>query len=642
MATTNVRYIPVPSLDLLNQLMSGVSVYDIKVMALSVPNINTRAFKLLTSAIDFNTKDILEDRYYTFTTLLRRGSVTVKLTGNEKSVERYALLMDKIVDKHRLLKGELVELAALFEGTPANLMTLMAFIVSTSELDIIMKMVAKGGMDIHDLASLLKLNMEGFTSWEFTSKRSVWAQHRRLKNIRLMTEWLPARYRNSFIDDSIWMMPKPSMIKLALDAESVSANKVRQLGKYDLPQRHTTFSISTDAVLTAVMALQNMMATGVLVNGKSQVTATVIKKVAEALNLPQLPVITSVRDNSDIAGILAHLMLLKKQEENNFSVKRCMQGMAECVKTFNPQLGNFMLSRSLSPVPTSVRHIVPHEGAAMFAALQHVNSVIPYDASTWYDMESFRNSVIFRLTSMGHGFAPIHSYEWLGKLRLENGDLMPASEIKSRLFDVLLDSVILSFAAMGGYEFIVSNGKAIGLRLTRLGRWLVNPKSHFPDSGCSFSKEKDFEVDDKQMLIRVKNPSSPFLTTLKEFADPVIANHYRISDTKLLKGCQSEEELKSRTKQLEDFVIGTPGPHTAEHFNTLAQRFKSIVPTPDGTSYSLFDIRTDDRNLLRILTEDPEIIRNSLRVEGSRLLIKTSFLPKFVETLKAAGYPIVI
>lgn len=642
MATQTVRYIPVPSIDLLNQLMSGVSVYDVKVMPLSVPNISNKTFETLKSTIEMNNKDVLEDRYQTFIYLLKNGRITVKLTGNEKSVNQYALLMEKIADKHQLLKGELVELSALFEWTPANFMALMTYTISTSEMDVIIKMVAEGGMDIHNLASLLHINMDSFASWEFTSSRSIWAQNKKLKSIRLMTEWLPARYRSSFFDDSIWMMPLPSMIMLVLDAESVSAMEVRQLEKYNLPENHTTFSISTDAGITAVMALHNMMETGVLVNGKTKVTAAVIKKVDEALNLPQLPAITSGRDNNDIAGILAHLMLLGKQEKYNFSVKSGLQGMTECLRTFNPQFGNFMLSNSLSPIPPTVREILTYEGSAMFAALQLVNSVMPYDGATWYDLKSFRNSVIFRLASMGHGFAPARSYEWLGKLRLDNGNTMPPSDTKSRFFDVLLNSVILSFAALGGYEFMVSNGKAIGLRLTRLGRWLVDPTSQFPEQVRGFSKEDDFEVDDRLMLIRVKNPSSPFLTTLKEFADPVMASRYHISDTKLLKGCQSEEELKSRTKQLEDFVIGTPGPHTAEHFNKLAQRFKSIVPTPGGTAYRLFDVRTDDRNLMRILTEDPEIVRNSLRVEGGRLLIKMSFLPKFVEKLRMAGYPVVI
>lgn len=642
MATQTVRYIPVPSIDLLNQLMSGVSVYDVKVMPLSVPNISNKTFETLKSTIELNNKDVLEDRYRAFIYLLKKGRITVRLTGNEESVNQYALLMEKISDRNRLFKSELVELAALFEGVPANLMILMAFTISTSELDVSMKMVAEGGMDIHNLASLLHVNMDSFSSWEFTSSHSIWAQNRKLKSIRLMTEWLPAKYRNSFFDDSIWMMPLPAMIMLALDAESVSATEVRQLGKYNLPENHTTFSVSTDVGIAAVAALNNMMETGVLVNGKTKVTDAVIKKVAEALNLPQMPAITSKYDNNDIAGILTHLMLLRKQEKYNFSVKSGLQRMAECLRTFDPQFGNFMLSRSLSPIPMSMRTMLRYEGAAMFASLKFVSSVMPYDGATWYDMESFRNSVIFRLASMGHGFAPARSYEWLGKLKLDNGNTMPPSDTKPRFFDVLLNSVILSFAAMGGYEFMVSNGKAIGLKLTRLGRWLVDPTSQFPEPIRGFSKEDDFEVDDRLMLIRVKNPSSPFFTTLKEFADPVMASRYHISDTKLLKGCQSEEELKSRTKQLEDFVIGTPGPQTTEHFNKLAQRFNSIVPTPDGTSYRLFDVRTDDSNLLRILTEDPEIVRNSLRVEGGRLLIKMSFLPKFVEKLRMAGYPVVI
>lgn len=643
MANDIVKYIPVPTPDLLDRLESGTPADSIKVMPLNAPDTGDRAFKELKNSIEWsNNKDELADRYRTFTNLLKKGNITVKLTGNESGVNQYALLLAKIADKHQLIKCELVELAALFEWTTTNSMALMKVSVSRSELSVMKRMVATGGMDIHNLAAFFNISMSRFSSWEFTSRHSSWASDPRLRNIRLMTSWLPARYKSEYYDDSIWMMPRPNMIVLVLDSESVSTNEVRQLGTASLPEDHTIFSISTAAESAAVMALHSMMETGVLVNGKTKVTASVIKKVSETLTLPQLPVITSRYDNSDIAGILAHLMLLGKHEKGNFSIKAGLQGMTQCLRAFDPQFGNFMLSRSLSSVPPSLRYIFQNEGPGMFAALQHVNSFLPCDTDTWYDMKSFRESVILRLASMGHGFAPHHFHEWLGKLRLEDGFTMPPSEIKPRLFDILLDSVILSFAAMGGYELLVSDGKAIGLRITRLGRWLVDPKSRFPESENDFNKEDDFEIDDRLMLIRVKNPSSPFLTTLKEFADPVMANRYRISDAKLLKGCQCEEDLTSRIKQLEDFVIGTPGPYISEHFKKLAQRFKSIVPTAGGTAYRLFDIRSDDRSLLRILTEDPDIVHNSLRVEGCRMLIKSNFLPKFIEKLRNAGYPVII
>ena len=40
--------------------------------------------------------------------------------------------------------------------------------------------------------------------------------------------------------------------------------------------------------------------------------------------------------------------------------------------------------------------------------------------------------------------------------------------------------------------------------------------------------------------------------------------------------------------------------------------------------------------------EDEEIMRGTLRVEGCRLLINEKFLPKFIEKMRNAGYPVVI
>lgn len=241
-----------------------------------------------------------------------------------------------------------------------------------------------------------------------------------------------------------------------------------------------------------------------------------------------------------------------------------------------------------------------------------------------------------------HDFSPNYSGDWLGKLKLEDGSVLQPDQIKTRLFDVMLDSIILSFAALGGYEFLLSNGKVIGIRLTPLGKWLVDQKNAFPDLGKKFKKEDDFEVDDSLMLIRVKNQSSPFLSILKEFSDPVMSNRYHLSDTKLLKGCKSKEDIENRINQLKEYVLGEPGPRIAQHFNQLISRINCVVPSHDGTTYRLFDVKSADRNLLRIITEDNDIVDNTLRVEGSRLLIKSSFVPDFIEKLRAAGYPILL
>ena len=638
------KYIPAPRPNQLKKLNAGERIPGVEMITLMAPDPTVVGISYLNTTISSNNKDVLVRKYQPFISMLRKGMIIVKLTGKESDVLKWGPCITKFIEERTPLKADFVNLALIFEWIASNTLALLKLTVNELELQTIVKIVEQGGMELHDIMNTLGINQKSFHSWDYTRYAfDRMTSHPSLRIIRDLSDSLPCRYESHTYDDSQWILPNAKMISLALNSRSINRYWLKRLDKENIPEGSETFSISVSAAKASVLTLYGMMRAGVLVNGRSRINATVLRKVTDALILPDLPVIASDYDNTDTTSILAHLMLLGDIDTDNFTIQKAFRAMTECLGKADPQLYNFFISRSLTPVTPSLRDILSTEAKYAAIALEDVARILTiYDDNEWCDMESFRDSMILCMASLGRDFSFSRSTEWNGKIKLEDGSVMRPSEIKSRFYDVFLDSFILAFAAMGGVELLMFRKKAIGIRITRLGKWLLNPRSIFPLTEDNPAKRSDFEVDDELLFIRIKNPASPFISILNEWADPVMSNRYRISDAKLLKGCKSKEDLNQRITQLKEFVIGTPGPRMEEHLKELGKRYNSITPHPDGDCYRLFDLNSAGRNLLRIIMEDEEIMRGTLRVEGCRLLINEKFLPKFIEKMRNAGYPVVI
>lgn len=645
-----IKYIPQPTERQLDEINAGKLTGGIRLVSLMVPDMEDKHIQELRRQVDYNNnKDTLLYRYQMFMSGFRNGKYIVRLYGSEKSVKWWgAFIENKTSSTAKIYKDDLVNFEVLFEWTWHNDIELIKLDLMPAELAVMSKMVEEGGIDLQDLLDhfIIKYkNQDKFRyyGYGYGYMREPWVSDPRVKKIFSMSTQIRYRSPGEYIDDRLYLIPDARMIRVVLDSKSVTPYTLKPIDAENVPKDRTVFSIGSEAIEVTALTLASMIEANVLVNGKTKIGQNVLKKVSQVLNLPDLPVILSPYDNVMTSWILAHLMLLGSSKQSKPNVREALSGMLECLRSSNMQLIDFLVSDSLHKVPSSVAYVVRTLASRMVLNMGMVNVMLEQmPADEWIDMQSFRNNVILQLAIMKVGLAPECSYEWKDKIRLAEGELIKPSQIKSRLYDVLLDSLILTFAAMGGYELMVSERKAIALRLTPLGRWYVSPKNEFPEMKHEHTKDSDFEVDDSLMMIRVKNPSSPYLSILKEFADQVMSNRYRLSDVKLLKGCKSKKDLDNKLQQLTNYVLGKPGPVISEHFKTLSRRFNCVEPTPGGTTYRLFDVRPDDPALLRLITEDEDILHNTLRVEGCRLLIKHSYIATFVDKLRRAGYPVVL
>ena len=645
---STIKYIPQPTESQLDEIYAGKLSGGIRLVSLMVPDRENKEYQTLYQRKNSeNTRDTLLNRYQGFMSGFRNGRYILRLSGSEKSVEWWAdFIKNKTHAGAKLYKDDMVHFEIMFKWTWYNDLELIKLDLMPAELAVMTKMVEDGGIDLQDLLDFFQIkykSQDRFRYYGYGYGRETWSSDPRIRKIFGMSTQIRYRSPGEYIDDRLYLIPDARMIRVVLDSKSVTPYTLKPIDAENVPKDRTVFSIGSEAIEVTMLSLESMIEAGLLVNGKTKIGLNVLKKVDQALNLPDLPVISSSYDNVQTSRILAHLMLLGSSKQSKPNVREALSGMLKCLRSSDMQLIDFLVSDTLHKVPSSVAYVLRTLASRMVLNMGMVNAMLEQmPADEWIDMQSFRNNVILQLAIMKVGFAPEYSYEWKDKIRLAEGELIKPSQVKSRLYDVMLDSLILTVAAMGGYELMVSEGKAIALRLTPLGRWYVSPENGFPEMKHEHSKDSDFEVDDSLMMIRVKNPSSPYLSILKEFADQVMSNRYRLSDVKLLKGCKSKKDLDNKLQQLTNYVLGKPGPVISEHFKTLSRRFNCVEPTPGGTTYRLFDVRPDDPALLRLITEDEDILHNTLRVEGCRLLIKHSYIATFVDKLRRAGYPVVL
>lgn len=150
---------------------------------------------------------------------------------------------------------------------------------------------------------------------------------------------------------------------------------------------------------------------------------------------------------------------------------------------------------------------------------------------------------------------------------------------------------------------------------------------------------KLFEIDSENLLIRsVANPN-PLLALVASVSDKVEEGVYRPSVRRFVMQSGEESSFKTQMKNFSANILGQEAKH--KEWKAFFKECESRIERAHLAKcerYALVEIDPTCAELVEFVTTSPIILRNTLKVEGNRLLMPPSFYPTFLDLMKRIGY----
>ena len=172
------------------------------------------------------------------------------------------------------------------------------------------------------------------------------------------------------------------------------------------------------------------------------------------------------------------------------------------------------------------------------------------------------------------------------------------------------------------------------VRLTNLGKYVLGLDKEYVRT-----KQKDikyFELDEESLIVKSLVETNPYESILTSMGKAISKKMYKMSYETFLEGCTCKSDITNKIQLFHDYICPEPPANWEQFFKDMEDRCK-LLKAPQK-KYSLLQIPSDQKDLQRILLNDPVIRKYSLKAEGFILLVETSNKGKVVDALKKYGY----
>lgn len=112
---------------------------------------------------------------------------------------------------------------------------------------------------------------------------------------------------------------------------------------------------------------------------------------------------------------------------------------------------------------------------------------------------------------------------------------------------------------------------------------------------------------------------------------------YKLSYESFLSGCAKPEDVVKNIEQFKSFICAEI-PQIWEDFFTEVKNRVNPLKNESISKYKMFTINSSNKNLINILTTDPDIRKMIIRAEGFHILVHENDIKKFSNKLKTYGY----
>ncbi len=172
------------------------------------------------------------------------------------------------------------------------------------------------------------------------------------------------------------------------------------------------------------------------------------------------------------------------------------------------------------------------------------------------------------------------------------------------------------------------------VRLTNLGLYALGIKRKYVRT--QQADIKYFELDSERLIIKSLVDNNPYESLLSNMATPISKKMYKVCYESFLNGCEKLQDITSKIDFFKSYICKEPPANWEQFFKDLEGRCK-LLKAPQK-KYSLLQIPSDNKDLQRIVLNDPTIRKYTLKAEGFIILVETTNKSKVVDALKKYGY----
>ncbi|MCM1491042.1 MAG: hypothetical protein NC095_09480 [Muribaculum sp.] len=391
-----------------------------------------------------------------------------------------------------------------------------------------------------------------------------------------------------------------------------------------------------------------MKTAGIIKAGTTKIPVNVVKKVSSLMNLTPLPKLQYTQ--SDRAYILSYLGAyanIKADGAENTSdifkiVDRMLPPLYACINSSDSKIGRFLLEDSVPKLNKYGLEEIMFGTNVIIDVMHSLMKSMPTgsdnpDMGEWVSAEDVFDWIAFEEASRSYWvnwIQPSYFTQISSSVNLSYPDYYGRVKLP------VIKGLILMIAALGlidiAFEPDGEFQKLKYLRITNAGLWI--------SKRCKSIKVEMKKIDDgmhfdpDSLMITIRDKNSPNFALLNDLTEKITSNRFKITGTALLRGCKSSIELKTRIDRLKDYLLG--GVESDSLSLLIAQlyaRINKVKPAVDS-EYYIMDVDPNDNELHKLITSNSQIRKNTLRVEGWKLLVKKSFYSTFIDKLRQSGY----
>lgn len=205
----------------------------------------------------------------------------------------------------------------------------------------------------------------------------------------------------------------------------------------------------------------------------------------------------------------------------------------------------------------------------------------------------------------------------------------------ARTFKFLCACGMVELAVDPGYDATDPMEGIRYARLTPFGRYAAGlakeytPKTN-PDKGPTF------EYDERNRIITLLDPLSPYAIYLDQVGRRIGGNRYHISADSIVRNSADIEDAERRIHTFETKICPNP---TGYWQQTVTEAYQRInCKRHLDKDYILYALNPNTPGLILFIAGNAEIARHTLKAEGNHLIVEVDFDDRFRKILHKAGY----
>lgn len=577
---------------------------------------------------------------------------TINWTGDQ-DLQIDAVTVTRILreKKSAALKDQMVDFFCYFFSVDSNVITLADCLISDKGIELGKEIVDKGAMCLADVPEKMSWTKYKVSYWGDNLDRNTlerWKESKDTSGLAMMCHIMTGAApqlrtsKSSYTPSYPYIMPGFRMLQFII------GKTFPEVRVYEIPepkdQNLTLFS--GDDLFGNETTLQSLILSGVLSPGKIKIGINTIKKLNNFIPLRQFPERCGcILSRSEYVANAAFLTFGEPSDmefpEKGLSDKTFLQAMYGNIQVNCRYYLMTLLADHVKGLAQEFYYVNRIALRMLFNGLANaLNEGHNIKHEGWIDYESlcWRANYLLAVAKFGYIYPDSYSQrpEYIKDVA---GKPMPPTDFKANIHDVILKAMIEGMAAIGGIELLYNSvGDLMFVRLSEAGKWYLGLTTEMPKAKALSNISEALDVDDRTGLILVKDANYPYLNLLPEFADKMTDTRYCLSEKTFMRKCETPEMLDSKIKRFRLFILPNPGPRVSEMLERMKSDCNLVRKTAGGSTYQLFDIAPGNSRLHNIIVDNKEIRKNSLRVEGCRLLVKSKFLPRFFEILTENGF----